>query len=93
MEVIQYDDGKKGVFKAKNGTFEVGEMSYVWAGNDKIIIDHTNVKPDFEAQGIGTQMVMKAVDFARSENVKILPLCPFARNVFMKNKDISDVID
>ena len=93
MEIIQYDDGKNGIFKAKNGTTEVGEMSYVWAGDNKIIIDHTGVKPNFEARGIGTQMVMKAVDFARDKNVKILPLCPFAKSVFVKNKDICDVLD
>ncbi|MDR0969429.1 MAG: N-acetyltransferase [Lentimicrobiaceae bacterium] len=93
MEIVQYDNEKNGIFKAKNGTTEVGEMTYVWAGDNKIIIDHTGVRPDFESRGVGTQMVMKAVEFARDKNIKILPLCPFAKNVFMKNKDIHDVLD
>lgn len=93
MEIIQYDDGERGVFKVKNGTAEIGKMSYVWVGDNKIIIDHTEVEPDFEARGIGTQMVMKAVSFARDKHIKILPLCPFTKKVFAKNKDITDVLD
>jgi predicted GNAT family acetyltransferase len=92
MKIVQYDNGKKGIFQAQNENAEIGEMSYIWAGDNKIIIDSTSVKPDFEEQGVGTQLVMKAVDFAREKNIKILPLCPFAKSVFMKNKDITDVL-
>lgn len=92
MEITHRDDGKRGIFEAKNGTTTMGELTYVWADTHKIIIDHTGVKSAYEGLGIGSQLVMKAVDFARQSNVKIQPLCSFAKRHFMKNKDIADVL-
>ena len=37
----------------------VAEMTYVWAGDAKIIIDHTEVDESLNGKGIGKQMVEK----------------------------------
>jgi predicted GNAT family acetyltransferase len=34
---------------------------------------------------------MKAVEYARNNDVKILPLCPFAKRVFDTDDGIQDV--
>jgi uncharacterized protein len=67
-------------------------MTYSIAGEDKIIIDHTEVSPAYNGKGIGKKLVVEAVEFARINNIKILPLCPFARSVFARNKDLRDVL-
>jgi uncharacterized protein len=41
MTVTQIDNGTKGIFQAKVNDIIAGEMTYSWAGVDKIIIDHT----------------------------------------------------
>ena len=41
MEIQQEDNGKKGVFFIEENGEVVAEMTYVWSGEDKIIIDHT----------------------------------------------------
>lgn len=92
MEVIQEDDGKKGVFKAIIEDRTAGAMTYVWAGTSRFIIDHTEVDPRFNGRGTGKNLLMAAVDFARKNQVKILPLCPFARAMFTKIKEIRDVL-
>ncbi|HLT65455.1 MAG TPA: GNAT family N-acetyltransferase [Flavobacterium sp.] len=79
-------------FIAESDGKKAGEMTYSQAGNDKIIIDHTDVNPEFKGQGVGKLMVMTAVEFARENSIKILPLCPFAKAVFDKNEDIQDVL-
>jgi uncharacterized protein len=91
MEIVQQNDVKKGAFLAKDGDKTAGEMSYTWAGPDKFIIDHTEVDEAYGGKGIGKQLVMKAVEFAREQNVKIMPLCPFARKVFSVTPEIQDV--
>lgn len=91
MNIEQEDDGERGRFVIyENGVF-AGEMTYTWAGEDKFIIDHTEVESKFEGKGFGKLLVMKAVEFARKKEVKILPLCPFALAVFNKDKAIQDV--
>jgi uncharacterized protein len=92
MEVLQKDDGKKGKFYVEFDQKEVAEMTYVWAGTDRIIIDHTEVDDTMAGKGLGKQMVHKAVDFAREKGIHVIPLCPFAKKVFDKEKDLRDVL-
>lgn len=66
-------------------------MTYVWSGEDKIIIDHTEVSEKLGGKGIGKQLVHKAVEMAREKHIKIL-LCPFAKKVFDKTEDYKDVL-
>ena len=85
-------DGNKGFFYIDvNGKHEA-MMTFVFAGNDKIIIDHTEVNPGNEGKGLGKKMVVKAVEFAREKSIKIIPLCPFAKSVFDKNSEFKDVL-
>lgn len=92
MEITQKDYGRNGIFEAKKDNVEVGEMTYAWSGDSVIVIDHTGVNPKYTGSGIGKELVLKAVEFARGKNIKIIPLCPFAKSVFIKNPDIVDVL-
>lgn len=92
MELIRNDDGKNGVFTLMDKEKAIGNLNYVWAGDDKFIIDHTRVDNNYSGQGLGRKLVMAAVEYARKHNLKIIPLCPFAKKVFEKNKDIEDVL-
>jgi len=74
-----------------NGNHEA-MMTFVFAGGDKIIIDHTEVNPGNEGKGFGKKMLTKAVEFARGEKLKIIPLCPFAKSVFDKVPEFRDVL-
>lgn len=83
----------------KNGFFHIdidgkteAKMTFVFAGPNKIIIDHTEVNEAFNGKGFGKKMVAKAVEFAREKNIKIVPLCPFAKKVFDKNPEFNDVL-
>lgn len=92
MEIIQSEDNHKGAFIAYANKVEAGRMTYSWAGDSKFIIDHTEVNPEFNGQGLGKKMLLEAIKMARSKNVKILPLCPFAKSVFDKTPEIKDVL-
>ena len=70
----------------------VAYISYSKAGDDKIIIDHTDVRPDFKGQDLGRKLVHKAVEYARENTIKIFPICPFTASVFQKDESIRDVL-
>lgn len=90
MEIQQFDDGRKGHFKAVEGDVQAGLMTYVWAGENKFIIDHTEGNPDFK--GVGIKLLEKAVAYAREKNLKIVPLCPFANKMFSRHEEMRDVL-
>ncbi len=92
MEIQQINDTKRGYFEAVEDGKEAGKMTYTWAGDSKFIIDHTEVNPDFNGKGVGKKLVMATVDYARTNNLKIIPLCPFAKSVFDKVPEIRDVL-
>ncbi|RZK82303.1 MAG: N-acetyltransferase [Pedobacter sp.] len=92
MKIEHTDDKKRGFFLANDNGVKAGKMDYVWAGENKFIIEHTEASPEYSGKGIGKKLVYEAVAFARSKNVKILPLCTFAKSVFDKNPDIADVL-
>ena len=83
---------KKGYFYLKVNNSIVAKMTFVFADPRKIIIDHTEVNPEYNGKGFGKKMVEKAVLFAREKNLKILPLCPFAKKVLDKTPAYSDVL-
>lgn len=85
-------DGNKGFFYIEIEGKQEAMMTFVFAGKDKIIIDHTEVNPGNEGKGFGKKMVTKAVEYARENNLKIIPLCPFAKSVFDKVAEFRDVL-
>ncbi|MFH6982761.1 GNAT family N-acetyltransferase [Marinoscillum luteum] len=92
MEVKQEETGHKGSFYVEQEGLRLAEMTYSWAGNDRIIIDHTEVSDKLRGMGVGLQLVEQAVAFAREKGISIIPLCPFARSVFNKKTDLKDVL-
>lgn len=67
-------------------------MTYTLAGTGKMIIDHTEVTGELKGMNAGYQMVSAAVEFARENAIKIIPLCPFANAVFKKKTELGDVL-
>lgn len=92
MEIKQINNDKNGAFIATIDGVEAGQMTYNWAGTDKIIIDHTEVGDAFGGKGVGKAILLAIVKYARSANIKIMPLCPFAKSVFNKDTTIHDVL-
>jgi predicted GNAT family acetyltransferase len=92
IEIKHQINGSKGSFELHNSKGKIGEMTYVWAGEDKFIIDHTEVNPDYKGEGLGSELINVAVKFAREKGAKILPLCPYAKKQLNKDEQYTDVL-
>lgn len=90
MEAIKKDKNKFYIGeKVENA---LAEITFVPTGADKIIIDHTYVSDSLRGQKIGLQLVNKVVEYARMENKKIIPLCPYAKRVMTESDEYKDVL-
>ena len=85
-------NGNKGFFYIDVAEKQEAMMTFVFAGDTQIIIDHTEVNPGNEGKAFGKKMVTKAVEYARENGIKIIPLCPFAKSVFDKVPEFRDVL-
>lgn len=92
MEIHHDQTATKGIFYIGEKNKPMADMTYSKAGVDTIIIDHTEVSDALKGKGAGKQLVTAAVDYARQNKIKIIPLCPFAKSVFEKMKEFQDVL-
>lgn len=90
MDILHYDDGKKGHFKAVEGDKEAGIMTYTYYNDTTFTIEHTIGNPEFK--GIGLKLLDRAVAYAREKGLKIIPQCPFANKMFDRKPEIHDVL-
>ena len=92
VEIKHTNNESKGVFELYYDGKKAGLMTYSWAGDDKFIIDHTEVDEAYGGKGLGKDLVKAGVEYAREKNVKVIPLCPFAKKVIAKTPEFQDVL-
>ena len=93
MLIQQKDNGHKGMFYVGEENEPIAALVYTMAAPNKMIIEHTEVSDELRGKNVGYQLVHAAVEYARTNNIKIVPLCPFARSVFKKKPEFADVLN
>ena len=93
MLIQQKQEGTKGSFYVEENDIILAEMTYSMTGTTLMIIDHTEVSDELRGKNVGYQLVRTAVEYARTNHIKILPLCSFAKSVFdKKSAEFADVL-
>ena len=77
--------------RAYDGDKQIGECHFTFV-EGRLIISRTDVDLGYEGQGIGKRLIQAVVDYARSEEIKIFPMCVYARKVMLSNSDYADVL-
>lgn len=78
-------------FTVTEDSEELGYLSYVPNGS-VLTVDHTEVSPKLEGQGIGKKLVERVVQYARDEGKTIDAQCPFASGVIDKTPEFQDIL-
>jgi predicted GNAT family acetyltransferase len=93
MQIIHEVHATKGSYSYRQSdAHPPARLTYSRAGDALIIIDHTEVPPEYRGQSIGQALVMRAVDDARQHSIAIIPLCPFAAAQFRRHPEWHDVL-
>lgn len=92
MEIKRVEKGGRGgfVIRGEDGK-RVAEMTYTTAGSNGFIIDHTEVDDSLRGQKVGDKLLAAAVEYARSNGLKIYATCPFALRKLQGSEEYADV--
>lgn len=81
----------RGIFTLTEEGKKAGEMTY--SRRDKnIVLEHTEVDPNFQGKGIGKKLIKEAVDYARENDLKIIPECSYAKKILERSSEYDDVL-
>ena len=87
MEILQGNNK----FYVGNEVAPDAEITFQPSG-DAIVIDHTYTDPKLRGQGVAKRLVERAVDYARENNLKVVPLCSYARVVMERDPEMQSLI-
>lgn len=90
--MVEVKKGTKSFYVGDSEEKPLAEMTFVPSGDNIVIIDHTYVSDELNGQGVGKLLLKELVDWARKEDKKIMPLCPYAKAQMEKNEEYHDII-
>lgn len=92
MNNIEYESLPGGCgFCAKFNGKNIGEITFIKIGLDKLMIDHTFIDVAYQRLPIEFRLVSMVVNLAREQHRKILSICPSILNVFAGHPEFDDV--
>jgi uncharacterized protein len=83
---------ESGYFSMHLEKIEIGQMTFYFPEPNVMLIDHAEVDFEYNGKGYARQMVAYAINYARENNLKIIPICPYVKSEFAKNEAYSDVL-
>jgi predicted GNAT family acetyltransferase len=92
MDIQHHLNDNNGSFFVKENNERLANMEYTFEPPSTMIIKHTKVSEKLAGKGIGKQMVRTAVEHARINHFKIIPLCPFTKAIIEKTPEFQDVL-
>lgn len=79
----------------RDGAFTIGDhakMTYRRPGENVMDVRHTYVDPAHRGKGLAQDLYYAMVNFARTEDRKVIPTCSFVESMFEQNPDEADLL-
>jgi Predicted acetyltransferase len=84
--VVFQDDHIHGEVQLFSNEQKAGMME-ISAEDGKLTVYHTEVNPEHEGKGFGKLLLDQLVRYARENNLKIVPLCPYVSAQFKRHPE------
>ena len=87
------EEDRRGAFFIEEDGARVAQLTYSRSPDgQRATLHHTEVSEALRGQGVARQLVESAVQWARQEKVRVVPLCSAARAIFDKEPSFQDVL-
>ena len=93
MVIKHRENSHKGSFYIEEGNKLLAEISYSFAGADKMVLDQTIINNELSDRNkAGQELLNTLINYSRNKNIKIIPLCRFAKTIIEQNTAYRDVL-
>ena len=79
-------------FDAMDGPTRAGFVEYIRTDAGLIVYTHTEVSEQYEGKGVGSELARYVLDYARSEGLAVLPICPFIASWIGRHPEHQDLL-
>jgi len=70
----------------------IGVINFHKSGDGRsLIVSHTGVDREYEGQGIAAAITKYLMDYARSNNLRIIPFCSYTRAYLERHSEYTDL--
>ena len=59
---------------------------------DGVVLQHTEVPTALEGKGLAAKLTRTALDFARANHLRVVPLCPYVSSFLRRHGEYQDLI-
>jgi len=92
MEVKHRENAHRGSFYVEENNLVLAELTYSYAGKDKLILDQTKISAILEEDNIKETLLEAAINYVRQKKLKIVPLCPISKILIENKSEYHDVL-
>jgi predicted GNAT family acetyltransferase len=88
---LSLNDKQHGAFQVTDGNEILGEMVVSITGSN-LTVYHTEVAAKAEGKGLAKKMLDTMVEYVKSNNLKVIPLCVYVQAQFKRHSnDYKDI--
>ncbi len=85
-KVVLKEDGIYGEVQLFSDDKKAGKMD-ISVADGKFRVYHTEVNDEYEGKGFATLLLNQLVGYARENNLRIIPLCPYVLTQFKRHPE------
>lgn len=83
---LKLENESHGAFVIEDGGRRLAEMTIVLSSGN-VVVHHTQVAEELQGQGIAGKLLDTMVDYARTNHLKVVPLCPYVQTQFKRRPE------
>jgi len=71
----------------------IATLKYHYDAAGRLNLDHTGVPPAQQHHGVAARLAETALDFAKAQNLKVVPVCPYVIAYLKEHPEFAPLVD
>ena len=91
VQPVITDAPERGRYEAHLDGELAGVLEYV-IKYGRLALVHTEVRPEYAGQGLGSALIRFALDDARQRGLRVIAICPYVKEYLTRHPEDNDIV-